>query len=318
LITLLFTYNASAISFSQDSRTLSPDAAPSENFDLSYWNLSIPTDSDNNGRSDTIDEANLNRGFQHPDYFYTAPDGGMVFKVPIKGFKTSNNTSYTRSELREMLRRGDTSIHTRDDSGRPNKNNWVFSSAPAEAQELAGAVDGVLEATLAVNHVTTTGRPKEMGRVIIGQIHAKDDEPIRLYYHKLPQHDRGIIYAAHEPLGKKDQYFDLIGGRRSTTPPRNAFALNEKFSYKIEAKGNKLRVTISDIGGTPRAQRIIDMPMTTSKSRSTNYLPLTTAKNRRKNRCPGSRRLPLRIQNLCGLASLRLCVSFFNLPMRVK
>ena len=37
-------------------------------------------------------------------------------------------------------------------------------------------------ATLAVNHVTTTGEKYQIGRVIIGQIHAKDDEPVRLYY----------------------------------------------------------------------------------------------------------------------------------------
>jgi len=111
----------------------------------------------------------------------------------------------------------------------------------------------------AVNHVTTTGRDKEVGRVIIGQIHAKDDEPIRLYYHKLPTHKRGTIYAAHEPLNKKDQYFDLIGGRETKTSPRNGFALGEKFSYKIAAKGYKLHVTISDSKGKTRAKETIDM-----------------------------------------------------------
>ena len=183
----------------------------------------------------------------------------MVFKVPIKGFKTSKNTKYTRTELREMLRRGDKSIATRDESGRPNKNNWVLSSAPTIAQKQAGAVDGVLEATLAVNHVTTTGKAGQVGRVIIGQIHAKDDEPIRLYYHKLPKNKRGSVYAAHEPLGKKDKYFDLLGGRRSEDDPIDGFALDEKFSYKIEAKGNKLQVTISDSRGKPRAKKTIDM-----------------------------------------------------------
>ena len=242
-----------------DSHTLSASLPPSKNFDLSYWNLSVPTDKDRNGRSDTIDEAELNRGYQNSDYFYTAPDGGMVFKVPVKGYKTSKNTSYTRTELREMLRRGDTSIDTKNGSGVPNKNNWVFSSAPKKAQKLAGAVDGVLEATLAVNHVTTTGRDKEIGRVIIGQIHAKDDEPIRLYYRKLPKHKKGFIYAAHEPLGKKDKYYDLIGDRKSKKAPSKGFALDEKFSYKIDAKGNKLHVTISDSKGKRRAQQTIDM-----------------------------------------------------------
>ena len=261
LITVLLTCSTTGNCFAQDSSTgtLSASAAPSQNFDLSYWNLSVPTDTDNNGRSDTIEEAELNRGYQNPDYFYTADDGGMVFKVPIKGFKTSKNTSYTRSELHEMLRKGDTSIDNRTESGIPTKNNWVFSSAPEKAQKLAGAVDGVLEATLAVNYVTTTGREKHAGRVIIGQIHAKDDEPIRLYYHKRPHFERGMIYAAHEPLRKKDQYYDLIGSRESKTSPKKGFKLNEKFSYKIVAKGYKLHVTISDIAGKIRAQETIDM-----------------------------------------------------------
>ena len=116
----------------------------------------------------------------------------MVFKCPVDGYKTSTNTSYTRVELREMLRAGDTSIST---SG-VNGNNWVFSSAPSSAQNAAGGVDGNMKATLAVNHVTETGS-SQVGRVIIGQIHASSDEPIRLYYRKLPNHDKGSIYFAH-------------------------------------------------------------------------------------------------------------------------
>ena len=232
---------------------------PSKNFDLAGWNLSIPTDSDGNGKSDTISEVQLSHGYQNDKYFYTSHDGGIVFKCPIKGFKTSKNTSYTRTELREMLRRGDKTIATRDKSGLPNKNNWVFSSAPPETQKLAGAVDGVLEATLAVNHVTTTGDAGQVGRVIIGQIHAKKDEPIRLYYRKLPNNKRGSIYAAHEPSGGKDQYYNLIGGRGNSDDAVDGFKLNEKFSYRIEAKANKLHVTISDSNGTVRAKQTIDM-----------------------------------------------------------
>ena len=70
---------------------------PSKNFDLSSWNLSIPTDNDGDGKADTIDEAQLNKGYQNEKYFFTGSDGGMVFKVPIKGFKTSKNTKYTRT-----------------------------------------------------------------------------------------------------------------------------------------------------------------------------------------------------------------------------
>ena len=146
-----------------------------------------------------------------------------------------------------MLRRGDKSISTRISDGPPNKNNWVFSTAPDGAKKQAGGVDGVLEATLAINHVTTTGTASEVGRVIIGQIHAKDDEPIRLYYRKLPGNTHGSIYAAHESKNNPDDiYYELIGTRaQSAENPENGFELNEKFSYKIEAKGDLLHVTIS-------------------------------------------------------------------------
>lgn len=239
---------------------LSPELPPGGNFDLLGWNLSVPTDTDNNGKSDTIKEIELAKGYEDDQFFYTGDDGGMVFRCPISGFKTSKNTSYTRTELREMLRRGDKSISTRISDGTPNKNNWVFSSAPESAQKLAGGIDGVMEATLAVNHVTTTGDPNQVGRVIIGQIHAKDDEPIRLYYRKLPGNTRGSIYAAHESQAHKDDlYFEMIGTRSRSAPnPENGIRLNEKFSYRIDVQGNDLIVTISK-GDVVLAETLIDM-----------------------------------------------------------
>lgn len=141
--------------------------------------------------------------------FYTADDGGMVFKVGVNGPKTSTNTSYTRTELRGMLRQGDTSIKTQG----VNENNWVFSSAPSSEQAKAGGVDGVLNATLAVNHVTTGGKGYQIGRVIIGQIHANDDEPVRLYYRKLPNNSKGSIYFAHETRNGSEYWYEIIGSK---------------------------------------------------------------------------------------------------------
>lgn len=229
---------------------LSPDRAPGENFDLSDWNISLPFDENGDGKADNISEMQLVKGYQHKPYFYTAEDGGMVFNAPNKAPRTSKNTKYTRSELREMLRRGDISIPVTTADGVTSKNNWVFSSAPKKAQKSAGGVDGALFATLAVNHVSTTGEAKKIGRVIIGQIHAKDDEPIRIYYHKLPHNKKGAIYTAHEPLGKKDQWKMILGDSRSPTmdDPKNGIALNEKFSYEIITKGYDLTVIISQEG----------------------------------------------------------------------
>ncbi|MDN2663485.1 polysaccharide lyase family 7 protein [Psychromonas sp. 14N.309.X.WAT.B.A12] len=232
------TYNGTTL----PSADLDSSSAPSDNFELNDWNLSIPTDDDNSGTADTIDEDDLSDGYEDFEYFYTnTDDGGMVFYVEVDGYKTSTNTSYTRTELREMLREGDTSISTKG----VNENNWVFSSAPTSEQEKAGGVDGILDATVAVNQVSTTGESYQIGRVIIGQIHANDDEPVRLYYRKLPDNDKGSIYFAHEPRTGDEVWVDMIGSRdNNASNPSDGIALDEPFFYQIKVVGNTLTVTI--------------------------------------------------------------------------
>lgn len=228
--------------------------APSENFDLTTWYLSQPFDHDKNNRPDDVSEWDLANGYQHPEFFYTADDGGLVFKSYIKGVRTSPNTKYARTEMREMLRRGDTSISTKG----VNKNNWVFGSAPIEDQKAAGGVDGVLEATLKVDHTTTTGEAGQVGRFIIGQIHDQDDEPIRLYYRKLPNLDKGTVYFAHEnTLKGTDEYFELVGGMTGEIGDEG-IALGEKFSYRIETKDNTLTVTLMR-DGKEDVKQVVDM-----------------------------------------------------------
>lgn len=230
--------------------------SPSQNFDLGDWYLSMPTDHDANGRPDDVPEQYLAQGYENPDFFYTAKDGGLVFYSPIKGVRTSKNTKYVRTELREMLRRGDESISLKGVS----KNNWVFSSAPLEDQKNAGGVDGVLEATLKIDHTTTTGEPEQVGRFIIGQIHANDDEPIRLYFRQLPGHKKGSIYFAHENRNDgSDIYFDLVGSRSGAAPdPVDGISIGEIFSYRIAVKGNDMTVTLSR-KGKPDVVREVDM-----------------------------------------------------------
>ena len=238
---------------------LSPDLPPGRNFDLLGWYLSTPGDDDKDGRSDRFSGVELAKGATDERYFFTARDGGMVFRATVAGAKTSKNTRFTRTELREMLRRGDTGISTRNDDRSPNKNNWVLSSAPDRAQRAAGGVDGTLRATLAVNRVTETGDRSHVGRVIIGQIHAAVDEPIRLYYRKMPENKRGSIYAAHERSGGEDLFYELIGSRRNGAADLpDGIALGEKFTYEIEARGNLLHVSISK-DGELRAEQTIDM-----------------------------------------------------------
>ena len=229
-----------------NSGGLDANKAPSGNFDLSTWNISIP-ENKGNGTATTITVSQINSNYQNNKYFFTAADGGMVFKCPIAGFKTSANTSYTRVELREMLRGTNTSISTQG----VNKNNWVFGSSPTADKNAAAGFDGEMTATLAVNNVTTTGSSGQVGRVIVGQIHANDNEPIRLYYRKLPNNNLGSIYFAHEPADGfgDEQWYEMIGSRSSSASnPSDGIALNEKFSYKIKTVNNTLKVTLSREG----------------------------------------------------------------------
>ena len=224
------------------SNGLDPNQAPSENFDLSTWKLSIPVNR-GDGTATDISVSQLNDNYQNSAYFYTASDGGMVFKCPVDGYKTSANTSYTRVELREMLRGTDTSISTQG----VNKNNWVFGTAPQADKNAAAAYDGEMNATLAVNHVTTSGSSSHIGRVIIGQIHANSDEPIRIYYRKLRNNNLGSIYFAHEPTdgNGSEQWHEMIGSRsNSASNPSDGIALDEVFSYRINVVGDLLTVTI--------------------------------------------------------------------------
>ena len=213
--------------------------SPSKFFDLSDWSLSVPTDEDGNGKADHIKETGLALMGYKSDYFYCNNEGGLVMTCPIGGFRTSLNTSYTRVELREMLRAGNTDVGTQGTT----KNNWVHKKS--RATKKAGGYDGELKATLAVNKVTTTGSQEQVGRVIIGQIHAKDNEPVRLYYRKLPNNEKGSIYFAHERRDGNEEYHELIGSRsKKAKNPEDGIALDQKFSYTITLFKNELTVKI--------------------------------------------------------------------------
>ena len=173
--------------------------------------------------------------------FYTDPvTGGLVFRT-VAGDATTPGSKYARSELREMMRAGDETISTRGVDGFAGANNWVFSSASPAAQQNAGAVNGAMAAKLMINQVTRLGDSSKVGRVIIGQIHAREGEPIRLYYRKLPINKFGSIYYIHEREGREDVYVPLIGGREDRLAnPDDGIAIDETFIYSISVSGSEV------------------------------------------------------------------------------
>ena len=225
-------------------------------FELDDWKLGLPLDADGDGKSDEISATELAEGWRDSRFFFDSGDGGISFRSPVRGTTTSSNTKYVRTELREMLRRG----NTRPKTSGLSKNNWNFSSAPRRSLRKLGGVDGELHAELKIDHVTTTGDKSQIGRVIIGQIHGKDDEPARLYYRKLPGHTNGSLYFMHEVKGQeKDLLIPLLGDRANGAPnPVDGIPLGERFGYSIVAMGHALQVTIIR-DGKPVARKQIDM-----------------------------------------------------------
>jgi len=189
-------------------------------------------------------------------YFFTGADGAMVFRSNIGGAKAATD-NFPRSELREMLRKGNNTISTEG----VNENNWVLGYQPTKLNlgsgtpkfqknkpKNIGGREGRLNATLKINRVTSTGNGSQVGRVIIGQINSSHNKPLRLYYRKLPSNSYGSIYFSHEVRSGDDlDDFNLVGSSsNNTSNPSNGIALGQLFSYEIIQSGAKIEVIIRD------------------------------------------------------------------------
>ena len=240
---------------------LDPNLEPWENFDLTDWAIDTPapraSDPCRAVRGDE-DEWDQFRASTSSPYFFTHTDGGMRFVSPVGGAttNTSCNAGFPRSELREMLRAGNTSVSTTG----VNANNWALGYQPGNTNH--GGRNGVLTATLRVNEVTTTGTGLHPGRTIIGQIHAENDEPARLYYRKLPNAQYGCIYLEHEIRNGNCVTFNLIGDEQcSGNGPTNGIELDELFSYEIINEGADVIVKVirGDFDGPIINEVTVDM-----------------------------------------------------------
>ncbi|WP_281885132.1 polysaccharide lyase family 7 protein [Paenibacillus sp. YYML68] len=214
--------------------TLDPSKAPSGNFDLTKWKITLPNASE-------VQPSTLSNGYTHSEWFYTDPvTGGMVFMSPNLASTTTNST-YPRSELREMLNpsAGTTSLG----------NNWVTSTSSSSTKSQAGGVDGTMKATLTVDRVSISGDSSKLGRVVVGQIHGPETEPIRLYFHKRPSDSKGAIYFGTDDLSNKNTYVNILGGP-SNLNPSNGIALGQKWSYEIKVVGLQMTVKVTPEGGS--------------------------------------------------------------------
>ncbi|WP_335988848.1 polysaccharide lyase family 7 protein [Glycomyces sp. MUSA5-2] len=118
---------------------------PSEVFDLANWKVTLPIGDD--GDPTEIVQPELD-GFSDDEYFTVADSGDAIrFRTPVNGV-TTENSSYPRSELREM------------EPGGGDEIEWD-----------AGSGEHVLTVTAAFTHL-----PAEKSEVVGAQIHGGDDD----------------------------------------------------------------------------------------------------------------------------------------------
>jgi len=185
---------------------LNASAAPSGNFNLSNWKITLPVDQNGNLSGTAVEVQNLS-GYKNSKYFYTASDGAMVFYAPVDG-ATTKGSSYARSELREM--------------NATEKAAWNLSKG------------GFMTATLEVD--AAPNRDGVGGKLVVGQIHGQNDELVRLYW------ENGTVYFVNDQAGASNSETKFTLKDSGGATPN--VSLNEKFSYTINAKGSTLDVDV--------------------------------------------------------------------------
>ncbi len=249
---------------SADKVSNSASVIPADKFDLSNWKITVPLDLDNNGKVDEIDVKAI-QTYSHPDYFYIDENGHMVFASPNKA-TTSVGSSNTRSELRQMIRGSNTKLKTKSPG-----NNFALKAHPLSQH--FGSVGGKMEASLKVDHVALrAGHPDKPPAysVVVGQIHAGKDkaliaknlgfgwgnEPIKVYYKKWPNHDKGSVFWNYErnlpktDPNRTDIAYPVWGNtwENPDNPGDEGIALGEEFSYVINVHENTMHLEFTAEG----------------------------------------------------------------------
>lgn len=169
--------------------------------DLKNWNITLPVDSKGGKTGEAVELPAVGN-------VVTGPDASLVFSAPVDGAHTPGS-KYARRELREM------------------------SGALKAAWNLA--TGGTMTATLTVDSVPAL-KDGSQGKEVIGQIHGKNDELVRLYW------DAGRVYFHNDLSGSdgKEHEFKLLNsaGKEPFVP------FGSKMSYLIDAHASTLTVKV--------------------------------------------------------------------------
>lgn len=220
IILILLATNALAIPLDHndepnDTNTnLNPSCSPGGNFDLSHWNLQLPTG--DSGKPDRIDSSELTgcSGYKS-QYFSTSDTGALVLEVPgspsSSGCVTTANSNHCRTELRQV---------------NPETGESASWDPKAKVNRLR------------VELAVPTADDSEHGTVI-GQIHVDDsvsNKPVcELFIDK-----KGELTMGVEQIPKKSSL--------KYTKLDTKIGQGDVFEYEIRYEQGKLSVSINDEG----------------------------------------------------------------------
>jgi hypothetical protein len=206
-IVLSLVFSAIVLSAAVRTWALVPTLPPGGNFNLGNWYLQLPTINGvltgTAGNVDSVSTAQLVAGFTNA-YFYTGPDGAMTFRVPDNG-STTSGSAHPRSELREELAPGDTSV------------NWTPNGIH------------VMSATCVVSNV-----PSDTRKVCIGQVHEQVSGG-SVVPMVMIMFDNNTIYANIWPDGNVDS---------SSSYQYGSFNIGRQITYQIAVTNGVLSLTI--------------------------------------------------------------------------
>lgn len=181
---------------------------PYEVFDFSNWKLQLPSESTTGGSVKEVYPDEIKAGYSD-EYFYVKDDC-VVFDCPVEGYKTGN-TTYCRSELREMLDPSDKTA------------NWT------------------LHGTHILDTVQSVTRVPSSGKVITSQIHGIE---------KNGDNANPLVKVAYD-YTKKSVYVMFKQEKDSASDTNcyfNGVELGQKFSTQIKVVEGSLYVTIASDG----------------------------------------------------------------------
>ncbi|MDX3909060.1 MAG: polysaccharide lyase family 7 protein [Sphingobium sp.] len=175
-------------------------------FDFAKWRIALPVDKagTTSGVAAQVDDLTKYAGSE----FFQASSSALTFRAMVEG-STTSGSKYARSELREL--------------NNGNSAAWNLKQG------------GTMTATLRIDEAPTYFNGTT-GKFVIGQIHGKNDELVRLYW------DNGSVYFVNDLAGpnNKEMKFQLV----SSDNELPSIGIGETFSYKINAVGNTLEVVV--------------------------------------------------------------------------